>query len=135
MQQLDLTSLRDALSQLAEGLRLYEKEMDELRRDGVIQRFEYSHELSMKFIRRTLETVYGESVDPMPYNDVLRSAAERGLIQRVETWYIYWAARNKTSHTYDAHVAEEVCGVVQDFLADAQFLLTQLEDIRNRPSA
>jgi nucleotidyltransferase substrate binding protein (TIGR01987 family) len=127
---LDFTPLRDALAQLADGLqKAADEPRDELRRDGVIQRFEYSHELAMKSIRRVLETVFGDAVDSMAYNDVLRTAAERGLIRDAEKWYLYRAARNKTSHTYDAKIANEVFDAARDFLEDARFLLTRLDDI------
>jgi hypothetical protein len=73
MTSLDLSPLEDALDQLEKGILEAAKEpKSELLRDGVIQRFEYSHELALKFIRRALETGFGESVDSMMYNEVLR---------------------------------------------------------------
>lgn len=126
---LDVTPLANALLQLEAGLRSADAEPDnELLRDGVIQRFEYSHELGLKLIRRTLETVFGDSVDTMAYNDVLRTAFERGLIANVDRWFEYRSARNKTSHTYDAAVAAEVFRSVRPFLTDAQELLTRLHE-------
>lgn len=100
----------------------------ELFRDGVLQRFEYSHELVLKFIRRALETIYGDNVDQMAYNDVLRTAAERGLIDEVDRWFEYRAARNKTSHTYDAQIAEAVYVSVRPFLTDAREFLYRLSE-------
>ncbi len=136
MTALDITSLHDAVDQLGAGLAEAEREPEnELLRDGVIQRFEYSHESAMKFIRRTLETVYGDPVDQMAYNDLLRTAAERGLITNVEGWFAYRVARNKTSHTYDVRVAADVYAVTKPFLDDARFLLTQLDAALDRPSA
>ena len=130
MPALILDSLRDALVQLQAGLCDADREPEsEIIRDGVIQRFEYSHELAIKFIRRALETLYADPVDTMPYNDMLRSAAERGLIEHVEAWFDYRAARNKTSHTYDAAVAAEVFASATPFLNDAGFLLDRLEEL------
>ncbi len=136
MPVLDITSLRDAVDQLRAGLAEAEREpANELLRDGVIQRFEYSHKSAMKFIRRTLESVYGDPVDQMAYNDLLRTAAERGLITNVEGWFAYRIARNKTSHMYDARVAAEVYAVARPFLDDARFLLKQLHAALDGPSA
>lgn len=133
---LDLTPLKDALAQVDAGLREAESDPDsQLRRDGVIQRFEYSHELALKFIRRVLETVYGDAVDQMAYNDVLRTAAERGLVDNVEAWFEYRAARNKTSHTYDALVAAEVYAAARPFLRDGRALLQKLHAIKDRSPA
>ena len=136
MTSLELSPLEDALDQLEKGILEAAKEpKSELLRDGVIQRFEYSHELALKFIRRALETGFGDSVDQMLYNDVLRTAAERGLIDNIEAWFSYRTARNKTSHTYDAVVAAQVFQVAQPFLTDARFLLDHLHAIKDRPQA
>ncbi len=133
---LDIQPLRDALEQVTTGQTAAEQEpQNELLRDGVIQRFEYSHELCLKFIRRVLEVVFGDDVDRMAYNDVLRTAAERGLIADIEPWLQYRAARNKTSHTYDARVAAEVYQVVHPFLTDARSLLDHIHAVLDRPHA
>ncbi len=136
MPSLDFTPLEDALNQLDDGLREAKgRKGSELLRDGVIQRFEYSHELALKFIRRTLETVFGDLVDQMPYNDVLRTAAERGIIADIEPWLGYRAARNKTSHTYDASVAAEVFRSARPFLKHARALLKRLHALDNQAAA
>ena len=124
------------IAQLDAGLReVGVAPASELLRDGVIQRFEYSYELAMKFIRRTLETVYSDPVHEMGYNDVLRTAAERGLIVDAEAWFGYRAARNKTSHTYDAAIAAEVFRSAQPFLTDGLALLQRLHAIAHRSLA
>ncbi len=56
MSPLDFTSFRNAIHQLESGLAESKKfPTNEIIRDGVIQRFEYTHELELKFIKRTLE--------------------------------------------------------------------------------
>jgi len=126
---LDLSALKSALGQLEDGLRAAAAEREsEIIRDGVIQRFEYSHELALKFIKRVLEHRHGDPVDTMGYNDLLRTAAERGYIKNVEQWFAYRKARNQTSHTYDANVAAGVFMSASPFLADARFLLDRLEE-------
>lgn len=136
MTSLDFSPLADALLQLDEGLRQSsDYAQNELLRDGVIQRFEYSHELALKFMRRALETIFGDDVDKMAYSDVLRTAAERGLIGDVEPWFAYRIARNKTSHTYDAAVAADVYAVILPFLVDARELLLHLHDLTDSTAA
>lgn len=134
--KVDITPLADALRQLETGLRLSdESPFDELRRDGVIQRFEYCHEMALKLLKRALETIYGDDVDKMTYNDFLRTAAERGLIDAVERWFEYRVARNKTSHTYDASTAAEVYACAQPFLVDARELLIRLHVLTDSSAA
>ncbi|MGC3971600.1 MAG: HI0074 family nucleotidyltransferase substrate-binding subunit [Pirellulales bacterium] len=136
MSTIDLSPLGDAIVQLDAGIREAERYPNhELLRDGVIQRFEYSHELGLKFLRRVLETIFGDDVDRAPYNEILRSAAERELIKDVESWFAYRSARNKTSHTYDARVAIEVYKVAQQFLPDVTYLFTRLNDVVSAASA
>lgn len=128
MQKIELSPLRNAISQLETGLHQAESEPgNELLRDGVIQRFEYSHELALRFIKRVLKTLHNDLLEQMPYNDILRTAADRKYIQNIEHWFTYRDARNKTSHAYDAFIAAEVYGVVPNFLEDIRILLQQLE--------
>lgn len=134
--RLDVSPLADALLQLDVGLQQTEDSpVNELLRDGVIQRFEYSHELALKLMRRALETVYGDDVDKMAYNDVLRTAAERGLIENVDRWFEYRIARNKTSHTYDAATAAAVFSCARPFLVDARELLLCLNALSDSTAA
>jgi nucleotidyltransferase substrate binding protein (TIGR01987 family) len=134
--QIDLSPLADALRQLEVGLAQVETDAlpDELLRDGVIQRFEVSHDLALRLLKRTLEVVFDESVDTMGYNDVLRTAFEHGLIGDVQKWIAYREARNQTSHTYDAATAAEVFSVARPFLADGRELLSRLSDANRSAS-
>lgn len=128
MTALDFSPFQSALKQLEEGLRTAdENPHSEIIRDGVIQRFEYSHELALKFIKRVLESRHGDRVDQMAYNDILRTAAERGYIDDPAAWFAYRNARNETSHTYDANVAASVFASASPFLHDARLLLERLE--------
>ena len=55
---LDVTPLARAAHRLAEGLARYERDTtDEQVRDGLIQRFEFTYEVSHKTLKRYLEMV------------------------------------------------------------------------------
>ena len=128
---LDVSSLRKALAQLAQGLANYSTQpQNELLRDGVIQRFEYCYELAHKMLKRYLEKTEasGDTVDALSFPDMVRLGFERGLLaQSFDVWQLYRTARNTTSHGYNAHKAAEVFAIIPAFLADAEFLLAQLE--------
>ena len=127
---LDFSSLDNAVNQLQVAVEQSGNDLgNELKRDGAIQRFEYTYELCIKFIKRVLETVYADSVDTLAYRDLLRTAAERGLIEDVEQWFLYRDARNKTSHTYEGSVAADVYRVIPVFLPDSQKLLTKFHEL------
>lgn len=95
---------------------------------GVIQHFEFTYELGWKFIKRWLSVNIGKSeVEGLSRRGLFRLAKEFGLIDSVDEWMLFHAARNETSHTYDENTAEEVFEVSIKFLPVAKKLLTQLE--------
>ena len=96
---------------------------------GVIQNFEFVYELSMKMIRRQLEldSDSPNEVDETNFRDVLRIAAEKGLIADVEAWFFYRKMRNVSAHTYDRAKAQKVYQDTLTFINDARSLLARLE--------
>lgn len=129
--KLDLTSLESAVAQLASGLARANAEAgDELIRDGVIQRFEYTYELSHKMLRRFLEMTEAtpSQLAETSFADLIRLAQERGLVRRGwDTWRTFRTARGTTSHAYDEKKAKEVFEQIPQFLSEAQYLLTTLK--------
>ena len=135
---LDLSALRDALISLHEGLEIvsdlewFNRQSDKVQNTliaGVIKNFEFVYEISIKMIRRRLE-IGADSpadVDKMEFRNLLRSAAERGLINDVEAWFKYRKMRNITSHTYDHEKARQVYQETIVFIDDARLLLQHLE--------
>jgi nucleotidyltransferase substrate binding protein (TIGR01987 family) len=121
-----VTSLSVAVQEQTDNLTPTQKL---LHRDGIIQRFEYTYELSWKFMRRALKEAEGESRLDVLANryDLFRLAAQVDLISDVRIWMTYHEARNKTSHIYDEVVAQEVFFVAVQFVEDAKLLLGKLE--------
>ena len=100
----------------------------EVIRAGVIQHFEFTYELSWKFIKRWLETNIGrDSADGVTRRELFRMGAENRLIDDVEAWMRYHAARNNTTHTYNLSIAAQVYAASLDFVHDAGRLLAALE--------
>jgi nucleotidyltransferase substrate binding protein (TIGR01987 family) len=96
---------------------------------GVIQTFEFVYEISVKMIKRRIEldaAVPGE-IDGLSFRDLLRVAAERGLVADATAWFTYRQMRNITAHTYDHAKAEQVRRGLSGFLGDAETLLARLE--------
>lgn len=128
--QLDIGPLANAVARLREGLERHRREpSDEQLRDGLIQRFEFTYELSHRMLRRYLRHVSAspDSFDQMPFQDLIRTANEQGLLRGDwPTWRRYRDMRARTSHTYAAAVASQVATGIPDFLAEAAFLSDQL---------
>lgn len=128
--KLDFSSYEKALSSLQRVLeRSRTVPGDEDIRDACIQRFEYTYELAFKMLKRQLEEELpsSEELDQLPYKEMIRVGAERGLILVPERWFDYRAKRNITSHTYDEEKAREVFAILSDFAADAADLLARLK--------
>jgi len=103
---------------------------DEAVRESVVKRFEYTYESSLKMLRRTLARDMGstEEVLPMSFVEVIRAAWAKGLLREdVIAWKQFRENRNRTSHMYGEESAIEVCSATPRFLAEAKFLLSQLE--------
>ena len=127
---LDLSSWKRALSSLERAIaRSTSAPDDDEVRDAVIQRFEYCYELSWKMLKRHLEEVMPdpESVDRMSFKELMREAAERGLITAVEPWNEYRYQRNFASHGYDEEKARAVHKSALSFLVDSKALCEEVE--------
>lgn len=137
-EHLDLSALRGAILSLEEGLAVvsnrswFDAQTPAVRNvvvAGVIQNFEFVYELSIKMVRRQLESEAASptDVDESSFRDLLRTAAERGLLGDVEAWFGYRKMRNMTAPTYDHDRARQVYDGISAFLADARALLAKLE--------
>ena len=82
-----------------------EEEETDLLREGLIQRFEYTHKLAWKVMKDYAE--YQGYVDVRGSRDAFRLAFEMGLIAD-KRWMDSIVDRNLTSHNYDDETAEEI---------------------------
>jgi len=131
--KLDIMPLDRAVVSLKMGISQFKSLSDDANlkeavRDGVIQRFEYTFELSWKMIKRYLEMYMTEKADELSSKDLFRRGAEAGLITDSGKWFVFREARNKTSHTYDKKAAELVYNAAAEFLPYAEELVTRLKE-------
>lgn len=128
MDKLNLDALAKALKQLEEGLAEAKNNPgDDLRRDGVIQRFEYSMDLCWKLIQRYIKVnAIVNEADIRTKKDLFREAARLKLIGSAEDWIGHYETRNETSHVYNKESASAVFERAIMFLPHAQDLLNSL---------
>ena len=129
-ERLDISSFRKAIARLEEGLAEYEAHMDnDIYRDALIQRFEFTYELSHKMLKRHLEMTSPSPVvyEDMDFQNIIRTGNEQGLLLgEWADWKEYRKKRSKTSHTYDEEIALEVAAIIPKFLREARFLRDKL---------
>lgn len=126
MSKLSFEALELAIAALEQGLIEHEQYPQLLTvRDGVIQRFEIAMDVSRQLMIRVLKEVFSLD-EASAKKDTIREAATLGLIADAEAWMGHLAARNRTSHTYDSVIAEQVFAHIPSFLPDARDLLQRL---------
>jgi nucleotidyltransferase substrate binding protein (TIGR01987 family) len=128
--KLDLSSFEKALASLKEALIELQKDTTNgFVKDSVVQRFEYTYELSHKMLKRFLAVAEfsSQEIDGMVFGEIIRTANEKGLLLNDLTkWNEYRKMRNITSHSYDVSKADAVISIVPDFASEADFLLKKL---------
>ncbi len=129
--KVNLEPLTKAILRLEEGLKRYEKDTsDEQIRDGLIQRFEFTYEISHSLLRRYLKSISStpdEFHNQVPFQFVIRSGNKSGLLlSDWPQWSMYRQLRGKTSHTYDKGIALQVVADIPKFLDEVRYLHEQL---------
>ena len=132
MDLLDVAPFEKAIASLEAALTRQAREPDDdLLRDGCIQRFEFTYELSHKTLKRFLVETSASPAefDDIAFQDLIRTGSERGLLLGDwPRWKNYREARSLTSHTYDEPKARRVFELVPAFLEEAQFLRDRLRE-------
>lgn len=129
--KLELSSFEKAVQRLSEGLDRFNLNLDDDQiRDGLVQRFEFTYEISHKMLKRYLENASAnpEEIDQLDFQSLIRTGSEQGLLKGDwPAWRIYRDQRAKSSHTYDQQIALQVVSIIPKFLEEAKFLLSELK--------
>ena len=117
-----LQALVKEFKDAAEGLDAVLKESKtEFIRDSAIKRFELAFDLAWKTIKASLEETGVNCFSPL---GCFKEAFRQGLIDFEDIWVEMVKTRNKTVHTYDEKLAEEVfASLPQNFEAIKKLLL------------
>lgn len=106
-----LQSFRKAFGQLSKAAALAnERKLSDLEQQGLIQAFEFTHELAWNTLKDFLESrgqsgLYGSK-------DATRAAFAKGLIADGEAWMAMIKSRNDSSHTYNEDTANEMAAAI-----------------------
>jgi nucleotidyltransferase substrate binding protein (TIGR01987 family) len=123
------------LSQLKEAVELArQRPLSKLEEQGLIQAFEFTHELAWNTLRDFLESrgvqnLYGSK-------DVTREAFKTGLIENGEVWMDMVKSRNLTSHTYDEATAAQIISAIRNtYFAELEALRIKLDELKREQQA
>jgi len=124
-----LRSFRKAFGQLAKAAATArERELSDLERQGLIQAFEFTHELGWNTLKDFLESrgtanLYGSK-------DATREAFAKGLIENGEAWMAMIQSRNRTSHTYNEEIAAEIArAILSSYAAEFEKFLRKFTEL------
>ena len=103
-----LSNFSRALKQLESAVDLSsQKNLSDLEKQGLIQAFEYTHELAWNVMKDYFD-YQGAAELITGSRDATREAFQKGLITNGSEWMEMIVSRNKTSHTYNLNVAEDI---------------------------
>lgn len=86
--------------------------LNDIIRQGLIQSFEYTHELAWNIMKDYAN--YQGNVDVGGSRDATREALQLHIISEGKVWMEMIASRNKTSHTYNEETAHEIFTMIID---------------------
>lgn len=125
-----LDNFKRAFAQLRKGATLAgERKLSELEQQGLIQAFEFTHELAWNTLKDFLEAngvteLYGSV-------KATRAAFARGLIGNGEVWMEMIKSRNQTVHAYDQATADQIAvAILSSYVAEFGKLEQRLDALK-----
>lgn len=106
-----------------------ERKLSELEQQGLIQAFEFTHELAWNKLKDFLESngvteLYGSV-------KATRAAFARGLIENGEAWMEMIKSRNQTVHAYDQATADQIAvAILTNYVVEFGKLERRLEELK-----
>ena len=104
--------------------------LDNIIKEGLIQRFEYTHELAWNVMKDY--AAYQGNTNVSGSRDATREALSIELIANGKIWMDMIGSRNKTSHTYNEETANEIFTMIMtDYHPVFEAFKNKMEEIRS----
>ncbi|HHV14974.1 MAG TPA: nucleotidyltransferase [Gelria sp.] len=122
-----LSNFKNALQRLKEAVEQFKQDnTNDLLRDGLIQRFEFTYELAWKTTREYLKEL--GIVDRNSPKTVFKEAYAQKIIIDETNWLLMLKDRNTMSHMYSEELSQEIARRITDsYLSEFELLLSKLE--------
>lgn len=125
-------NFKKAFKLLEEAVSKYRADgLSELEKQGLIQRFEFTHELAWTVLKDYFE--YQGNTNITGSRDASREAFNKGLIQNGDGWMEMIKSRNQSFHTYNDKIVSELIRKITGQYCDlfAEFL-QKMDSLRDR---
>jgi nucleotidyltransferase substrate binding protein (TIGR01987 family) len=104
--------------------------LDDIIKEGLIQRFEYTHELAWNVMKDFLVNAGNNNI--FGSKDATREAFASGLIINGEVWMDMIKSRNKTSHTYNEETADDIfMKIVHEYYQEFNQFKNRMEELES----
>lgn len=104
--------------------------LDDIIKEGLIQRFEYTHELAWNVMKDFLENAGNTNI--FGSKDATREAFAAELITDGDVWMDMIKSRNKTSHTYNEETADDIfMRIVHQYIEEFLKFRDKMEGFRS----
>lgn len=110
-------NLKKAYSRLKEVSDLYDGK-DDIIRDSLIQRFEFTYELTHKTLREFMKYL-GVTLENSFPRTIFKKAYVNNLISDDKVWINLLEDRNSTSYIYNENLADEVANRIVKYYVEA----------------
>ncbi|MEX1113827.1 MAG: nucleotidyltransferase substrate binding protein [Akkermansiaceae bacterium] len=129
-------NFKRAFARLSEAAVLAEqRDLSDLERQGLIQAFEFTHELAWNTLKDFL-TARGSSDKIYGSKDATRAAFAAELIGDGEAWMKMIKHRNESSHTYNDDVAGEImAAVLENYLPEFEAFQKRFEEMEREEAS
>lgn len=106
-------------------------ELNEFEEQGLIQAFEYTHELAWKTLKDFLENKGNNEM--FGSKDATREAFKLGLIVNGDVWMNMINDRNQTTHTYNEETTQQIASAIRhSYYSEFIELLGNLQNLSNK---
>ena len=125
-------NFKRAFARLSEASELAEqRDLSDLERQGLIQTFEFTHELAWNILKDYLEEQ--GFVGIIGSKNATREAFNNALIADGQSWMDMIKARNLTSHTYNTDIAQDIAtDILQRFYPAFKAMEATFSALKNR---
>lgn len=122
------SNFEKAFAQLSDAIKLHGNNPISIIKEGVIQRFEFTHELAWKIMKDYLE--YEGIQNITGSRSAVKEAYNKGLIAQGQVWMDMIESRNKTFHTYDEAILDsEFMKILTDYHPAFQLFYTKMKSL------
>jgi nucleotidyltransferase substrate binding protein (TIGR01987 family) len=129
--QQKFNNFRLAFNQLEDAVKLFnERELSLIEKQGLIQAFEFTHELSWNVLKDYLE--YQGNFNIRGSRDAVKKGFEYNLIYDGEVWMQMIETRNITTHTYDKSIVDKIINeIINKYFDEFKKFAIEMKKLRD----